>query len=110
MAANTNVWYIQRLPRILEVCGNDTSDCGNFYKLISHWRIGGPVERTLTYFPTQDLRNNIYENAYDIIGWYPKKGKNTAERVTSVTADENDVGAGGGSMSKGEANMVQRTY
>ena len=33
MADNPTVWYIQRLPKILESCGNYNEVCGNFYTL-----------------------------------------------------------------------------
>ena len=40
----------------------------------------------------------------------PNEGKKNVERVMAVTADARGDGTGGGIMSDGKVNMVQRMY
>ena len=49
----------------------------------------------------QGFCNNIYDNAHKTIGWDPNEEKKNIERGTEVTADESDVGTGGGRMYEG---------
>ena len=58
----------------------------------------------------QGLCNNIYDNAHEIIGWYPNEGNNNVDTGTDVTADVSDVGTRENIMSEGEAKMVHGTY
>ena len=59
------------------------------------------LEEPLSTFPMQGFYNNSYNNAHNINGWSPNKGKKNVDRGTVAKQDASDVGTGGGILLEG---------
>ena len=68
------------------------------------------MEETLSILTIQGFCNKIYDNAHNISGWDPNKGKKNVERGTAMMENSIDFGTGGGIVSEGELTMVQGMY
>ena len=58
----------------------------------------------------QSFWNKIYDNAHDIIGWDPNKGKKNVDMGMSVKEDEISVGTVGWRIADMKFIMVKGTY
>ena len=59
------------------------------------------MEEPFSIFTMKCFCNKIYENAHNIIGWDPNKGKNNVDRLALVMTDASDVGTEDGKCRRG---------